>query len=339
MPGNFVRSALFSGAEELILELRGRPLAIARRASIPVEALHDPDIPLPGRPAYAFLEHAAAMCDCPTFGLRLGSNTPLASIIGPLWVLVRNARTLRQMFEDLASNFDIYTGVATVAVEPLQQGMVVSWSSIAGQADSEVQMAELALAVMAQEVRRVTDPRWMPSNVDFRHAAPKSLADHRAVFGRNVNFNRDRNAMFIERALLERPVNIAGSRSRALVGTLLRRDDEVIDPSIAARVESVVRALLPFTTCALRDVSQALGVPLRTLQHRLDATGHRFKDIKDHVRADLALKYLRHSQLGLGEIAEILGYSELSAFSRSFRRWHGRAATTVRREARDAVQP
>jgi AraC-like DNA-binding protein len=83
----------------------------------------------------------------------------------------------------------------------------------------------------------------------------------------------------------------------------------------------------------VQEVSRAMGWPVRTLQHRLQAGARSFKDIKDAVRADLALKYLRHSGLDLAEIAEILGYSELSAFSRSFRRWHGRTARSVRREA------
>src|SRR4051812_9681628 len=45
--GNFVRSALISGAEELIRQLGGRPPAVARHAGVPFEALRDPDIPLP----------------------------------------------------------------------------------------------------------------------------------------------------------------------------------------------------------------------------------------------------------------------------------------------------
>lgn len=347
MPGNFVRSALFSGSIELIRQLGGQPAAVARRAGVPLEALKDPDIPLPGRVAYAFLECAAQMCDCPSFGLRLGSRAPLAAVIGPLWTLLRNARSLQQMLDDLASNFDIYTGVATISIEKLQRGAVVSWSSIAGFTDSEVQMAELALAVIVQEVRRLTDPRWQPESVEFRHAAPRDLSDYHALFGPHLAFNRDRNGVFVERALLDRPLNIGSTQARALVGSLLRREDEMINVSIPARVESVVRAVLPFAPCTLRDVAQSIGLPARTLQHRLDASGQSFKLIKDRVRADLAMKYLRHSELGLGEIAEILGYSELSAFSRSFRRWHGRPARSVRQEeaqrrgpdARGAIRP
>ena len=334
MPGNFVRSALLSGADELIRELGGKPLAVARRAHVSAEALKDPDIPLPGRAAYSFLECAAEMCDCPSFGLRLGARAQMVTVIGLLWVLLRSARTLEQMFESLAENFDVYTSVATMAIERQRDGMVVSWSSTLGHTDSEVQMAELALAVCVQEVRRQTVSRWQPRSVEFRHAPPKTRAEHHALFGSKVYFNRDRNAMFVERELLDRPLATGAARTHALVGALLRREEDVMSASIAARVESVVRAVLPFAPCTLRDVAGSLGIPVRTLQHRLDANQQRFKDIKDRVRADLAMKYLQHSQLSLAEIAEILGYSELSAFSRSFRRWHGRAARSVRSESR-----
>lgn len=337
MSGNFVRSALLSGADALIRELGGRPLAIARRAGVPAEALRDGDIPLHGRAAYAFLECAAEMCNCRTFGLRLGSRTQMAVVIGPLWVLLRSARTVEQMFEDLAANFDVYTSVATMAIEKLRGGgMVVSWSSTTGQAESEVQMAELALAVCVQEVRRQTGTRWQPQSVEFRHSAPRDLAEYHALFGSRVGFNRDRNTILIEQELLRRPLATGAARTHALVGALLRRQEDVMTAGMEKRVESVVRAVLPFAPCTVRDVAQSLGMPVRTLQHRLDANGQSFKQIKDRVRADLAMKYLRHSQLGLGEIAEILGYSEPSAFSRSFRRWHGKPASAVRREARRA---
>ena len=336
MPGNFVRSALLSGSANLIRELGGKPLTVARRAGVPMAALSDPDIPLPGRAAYAFLENAADMCNCPSFGLRLGSRALLAAVIGPLWILLRNARSVQQMFEDLTANFDVYTSVATMSVETVPQGMVLSWSSTTGQTESEVQMAEFALAVICQEVRRITSSRWRPQSVEFRHAPPKRLADHHALLGRNLSFNRDRNAVFIERELMDRPLGTGSARTRALVGSLLRREDDLFDGSLAARVESVVRSLLPYAPCTLLDVAQALGFPGRTLQHRLDAGSHSFKGIKDRVRADLAMKYLKHSQLGLSEIAEILGYSELSAFSRSFRRWHGCAASSIRQEVRRA---
>ncbi|HKY92107.1 MAG TPA: AraC family transcriptional regulator ligand-binding domain-containing protein, partial [Nevskiaceae bacterium] len=269
MAGNFVRSALLSGAEELIRQLGGRPPAVARRAGVPFEALRDPDIPLPGRAAYDFLETAADETRCRTFGLRLGAEAHMASVIGPLYVLLRNAQTIGQMFEDLAANFDIYTGIATVTIEPADGGLLLAWSSTAGYADSEVQMAEYALAVMCQEIRRQTGTDWTSQSVEFRHAAPRNLADHHRVFGRHLGFNRDRNTVFLDRAIASHASGSGATRSRRLVTSLLRREEGVIDPTIAARVESIVRSLMPFAPCNVADVARALGMPVRTLQHQL----------------------------------------------------------------------
>lgn len=333
MAGNFVRSALISGAEELIRQLGGKPATICRRAGVSLEALRDPDIPLQGRAGYDFLEIAAHDTRCRTFGLRLGSQAPLASVIGPLYVLLRNAQTIGQMFEDLAANFDIYTGIATMTSEHVEGGVLLTWSSTAGFAESEVQMAEYALAVLCTEIRRQTGSNWQSPSVEFRHAAPANLADHHRQYGRNLGFDRDRNAVFLEKAVATRAPGTAAPRSRRLVTALLRRDEDVIDPSMGVRVESIVRSLLPFAPCTVTDVARALGIPVRTLQHHLNLGGQSFTDIKDQVRADLAIKYLRHSRLGLAEISGILGYSEPSAFSRSFRRWHGTTPRGVRSEA------
>jgi AraC-like DNA-binding protein len=56
-----------------------------------------------------------------------------------------------------------------------------------------------------------------------------------------------------------------------------------------------------------------------------------FEDIKDAVRRDMAAAYLRQRNLPLSQVAELLGYAEPSALSRSCRRWFGETPSAVRR--------
>lgn len=331
MAGNFVRSALLTGSADLIRELGGDPQAIAATVGMPDAAIDDPDLLLPGRMAYDFLERAALACRCPSFGLRLGSRAHLAAIVGPLWLLLRGARSMREMLEDLARNFDIYTSVATVSVERLRPGIVLSWSSAAGQAASEVQMADYALAVICQEIRVRSPPGWQPEAVLFRHAAPADLQDYRRVFGANLRFDADRNALILDEATASTGLSATDSRRRTLATAMLRQ--EYGERGIAERVESVIRAIMPFGPCHAEDVGGALGMSVRTLQRQLSEDAQCFSAIKDRVRADLAKKYVLHSCLSLAEISEILGYAELSVFSHAFRRWHGIAARDARRAA------
>jgi AraC-like DNA-binding protein len=103
--------------------------------------------------------------------------------------------------------------------------------------------------------------------------------------------------------------------------------------AVAAKVEGVIRALPPFSSCTRWRVAQIANMSQRSLQRRLAESGTTFKQLRDRVRADIALKYLPQSNLQAAQISEILGYSEPAAFSRAFRRQHGFSPRQARSHA------
>lgn len=329
MSGYFLPSYTLKGAAELIAELGGDPLAVARRAAVPLAALRQPDIPLQARSVGAFFEYAAAACDCRGFGLRMSERSSMA-VLGALWVLLRNAGTVRQMLEDFAANYDLFTSAASVSLRRSGGGLFVCWDPVMAPAGGAVQSVEYVLAVICSELRGFCPPGWQPAGALFRHAAPARSDEHVRIFGPHLLFDQDCNALYLDALTLDLPVSLRGSGSRRLMAAALRLEGGPPDGAVATRVEGIVRALLAFAPCTLEDVGRILGMAPRTLQDHLKAGGRSFKQIKDEVRADLALKYVQQSALSLSEIADILGYAELSNFSRSFRRWHGRPATALR---------
>ncbi|AXQ30508.1 AraC family transcriptional regulator [Solimonas sp. K1W22B-7] len=333
MAGNYFPGEVLLPIADLIRSLGSDPAVVAGIAGLSPKAFDHPDIPIPGATTYRLLEQAAGTCRCRDFGMRLASRSTLA-ILGPLWVLLRNAGTVRQFMEDLAANYDFYTRAAIVTMEPAGDGLLLCWDAVAGVEESTVQAVEFVFALGSNEFRAHAPSSWNPPGVMFRHAAPPDLSAHHRVFGPNVRFNQDRNAVYADRATLALLLNTGGSHTRAVMRSVLRLEHEVQDPGITTRVEGIVRALLPFASCTVDDVSRAMGMTTRTLQDHLLKQDQSFKGIKDQVRADLALRYLRSSTLAIAEIAEILGYSEVSAFSRSFRRWHGVSAQSVRQAGR-----
>ena len=330
MAGSLIRSAILDGAADLIRANGGRPAPVARRAGLPAAALSDPDLMVPANAVLRFFELAAASCRMPGWGLSLARGGRLAAIIGPLWVLLRNARTIGEMCRELADNFDLYSDAAQVSLEPARGGALLHWTTTAGQIDSEVQMAEFALCVFASEIRGHLHPGWKPAAALFRHARPAgSLALHHAVFGDDLRFNQETNSLFLDERTLETPVRSRRSAARALASRLVHLE-EPADKPIARAVEAVVRALMPYSACTVDEVSRALDVPTRTLQFRLQRQGTSFAQVRDAVRADLAAKYLQHSALSAAQIAEILGYADVTSLSRAFRRWNGKSLREVR---------
>ena len=56
---------------------------------------------------------------------------------------------------------------------------------------------------------------------------------------------------------------------------------------------------------------------------KLVEEGHPFRQLLDRVRQDVCALYQMDGTRSLSEIALLLGFSDLSAFSRSYKRWHG----------------
>lgn len=94
---------------------------------------------------------------------------------------------------------------------------------------------------------------------------------------------------------------------------------------LEASVRAAIRAALPDGVPELKSIAQRAGTGVRSLQRRLAALDLRYADLLDDVRRREALRLLDKHGASATEAAAALGYAELSAFSRAFRRWTGLA--------------
>ena len=74
---------------------------------------------------------------------------------------------------------------------------------------------------------------------------------------------------------------------------------------------------------SLEDIAANFNISARTLQRRLKEEGINFQQVADEVRKSLAINYLKAGSYPVKEISYMLGYNELSAFTRTFKRWTG----------------
>ncbi len=118
------------------------------------------------------------------------------------------------------------------------------------------------------------------------------------------------------------------TRSGALWDTLepglvaqLRAKTDV--SSMAARVRESLREALPGGAASIEDMARRLNLSKRSLQRRLSEEGTSFQDLLSKTRFDLAVQYLKNSDLSVPEISYLLGYRETSSFFRAFQSWTG----------------
>jgi AraC-like DNA-binding protein len=71
---------------------------------------------------------------------------------------------------------------------------------------------------------------------------------------------------------------------------------------------------------ALTDM---LNMSARTLRRRLEKEGTSYQRIKDNARRDAAITLLSREKMTVSDVAEQVGFSDPSAFHRSFKKWTG----------------
>ena len=86
------------------------------------------------------------------------------------------------------------------------------------------------------------------------------------------------------------------------------------------------------STTTLEQVADALSTSRRTLLRKLESEKIGYQQLLDEARNELACWYLRQSRMPLAHVAEKIGFSDQTNFSRSFKRWKGCSPRDYRRQ-------
>lgn len=324
-----IKSIALYGARELIVDLQGNPWQVAHLAGLPPEALEQLELVLPGERVVAFLQLAAQETRHEDFGVLLAQRQSMG-VLGVLLDVVSGAATIGEWLERVSRYFYLVSTGALVHLEQHALGVTVHYEVIVGDSAADTQMVHLGLALLARKIRSVIDPHWMPERVMLRCREPQHLASYTRVFGQGVLFNQERNGILLSHSVLAWPLRDERPASTIALSEFIRENHQRRRKSASLATEDSVRKLLAKNGAPLPAVARDQLHSERTLQRRLAQSGTSFKAIKEQAKLDLACKCLLQSDMKLTQIAEQLGFSSLSAFSRFFRNAKGCTAKDYR---------
>lgn len=100
--------------------------------------------------------------------------------------------------------------------------------------------------------------------------------------------------------------------------------------SITDDLRRVLRTELLRGTCSATTIARLFSMHRRTLHRHLRTEGLAFRQVADEIRFEIACELLENTDMALSQVAAALQYSELSAFTRAFRRWSGESPSAWR---------
>jgi AraC-like DNA-binding protein len=312
-----IRSASLANYVETARQVGVDPFSILRRFGIDASALKDGEMRLPTNRVAALLEATAEASGCPDFGLRMADQRRVSDL-GVVGLLVSHQRTARDALDIMMRYRDLLNSALALHVEEAGEVSIVREELVIEFDAPKVQSYELAVGIMSRLFHSILGPRWRPVSVHFTHARPKNLALHRKLFGEHIEFDNDFNGLTCLTADLHRPNVSADPKLAQYAAQFVDSMHEAQGSSVAHEVRMSIYLLLPTGNASMPRIARGLGLHERTLQRRLAADGVEFSDLLNGIRRELAERYLVNRSYSLTRIAEMLGYGQLSSFTRWF---------------------
>jgi AraC-like DNA-binding protein len=330
-----IRADALSCYRPMVAALGGDDLTLLRGADIDPSHLDDANAVVSCRAVADLLERTATALACPDFGMRLAAAQARdggGRFLGPLDVALRNAASLGDALRYLADRIAAYCSGARLFFEILSPDgeAFLAFDMATERLPQERQVVEYFAALLQQLLAAVTAGQARAGEVWFAHDALAAKPAYRAGLSADVRFGRSMNALFFDAAALDRPIPGADPQLFEIAASYIDHRFPAAPATLAGRVRILIARLLVDGDCSNERVAAALGLHPRTLQRRLKDEGQSFETIRDGVRRDVALRYLRRPEVSLVKVTEILGYSETSVLSRSCHRWFSASPRKLR---------
>jgi AraC-like DNA-binding protein len=249
------------------------------------------------------------------------------------------SQDLAQMYTRLARYAHIVTDAADIRFTEDAQGGRLSLTgdaALLGTVDDATRWSifDYAMLTIVRGSRMLFGREFMPLELRLQRQRPREHARLERVLRCTPIYGCDDNALIVDTATLHRPLSYANLEVvKASESEMDRYSAHLAERDLRVQLAALLKELLPSGEPRQEDVATHLGVTLRTLQRRLSELQTCYRDVLNDTRRELAEHYLGSARYSVGEIAFLLGFSEVSAFTRAFRRWTGHAPSTWRNQA------
>jgi len=307
------------------------PEPLLEKAGLTVEEIEDRGARLSVQRQIRFLDLAAGALQDELLGFHLAETCDLREL-GLLYYVAASSQTLGEALRRLARYTSINNeGLHVQYFEGKNVRIVVDYVGVPRHSDRH--QIEFCLTILMRLCRHLTQSRLVPTRVRIAHRRDRALSKLAAFLGSEIEFTAEGDEVAFDGAITGMPLLSADpylnefliafceeamSRRRKTRGTF------------ESKVENAVAPLLPHGRVGVGEIARRLGMSRRTFARQLASEGLTFTGLLETLRVELARTYLSDSALPISQIAWLLGYREVSAFTHAFKRWTGKTPREMR---------
>lgn len=309
---------------------------VLANAGSSVEELRAPHARVPSALEFTFWDALLEHTHDPLISLRVAEHIQVGAL-GGYEYLMRTSETLRAAIEQ-ANKFervmDDLSRIRIVETEGSQQAAVRLYRE--GAWPHPAPATECLFACVVRLVDTYI-PGERVLGLRFKHSPRAEPRAFEQRIGCPVSFDAEHNDIVIRRSALDGPVC---SADPALARVLEEHMTHLLahlpseEPLVARARVLLGTALERKQDVSLEQLSRSLHLSERTLRRRLEEHGTSYKNLLDELRRELACHYVARTGESFDETGARLGFADISAFYRAFKRWTSTTPAAYRANAR-----
>jgi AraC-like DNA-binding protein len=305
------------------------PEPLFKQLGLDLKLAEDPNARLPYAKVERLWQEAITLLTDPNIGFKAAElwHPSSAGALSYAWL---TSASLRDAFERLVR----YIRVTTDAIECHTEESEHHFSffhAFTSEATYIPELVDFHLATIMNLCRKNYGASLNPVTVNISRSAPKDSGTYFAFFRCPVHFDSPQDSLTFTKKVIDERLGsgnpmLAQLHDQFMIKYLANLDAD----NIIERIKSIIIEQLPSGNVTDNSVANALNMSRRTIHRRLQQEGTTFRVILNEVRGELADQYIQDSSLNLNEISYLLGFSEMSSFSRAFKRWKGAPPSSYR---------
>jgi len=303
------------------------PLLAKYNISIAQLSAHEGRISIP---KYMRLGHdVIQQTSCQRFGLHMGENADF-HYYGMLGFAAMSAPTLQDMIM-MMSEYEPLLSHNIRGHSTFEQAKqtALSFYSIAPYNQYNYFVVDSVLASWYQLLQRRIKalPHEQQSGVikavHIEYQRPDNAQAYEAYFDCPIIFDAEFNGIVLHDTYLRAPLAdsclASFQQAKQSCETQLQRLIQHQDwqTRVADKISQELVGKMP----DINFIAAQLGTSAWTLRRRLYSESTNYQTVLDNTRRDLAISYVRETQLAFSEVAFLLGFSSPAAFYKAFKRW------------------
>lgn len=278
-------------------------------------------------------EHAVRLSGDALFGLHFGSTLQLAAL-GVVGAVIQTSATIGAAVQMAAGMTSLLTGLLTMDIELMAKQAVIHFRpapDVDTTSTAFRQTLDFFMVFTVRELDGLVLSKVLPEALCIGHSMNDEASYERALRCRPV-VRKGSYSLRFSRKLWEQPILTADYEMQAMhlqkVQVLLGQKQP--GGLFAAKVYALLMANAYLGISTLEEIAAGLNLGARSLQRKLKEEGTGYQQIADEVRRALAEQYLSSGCYPVKEISGLLGYNEVSAFTRAFKKWTGNTPSAYR---------